>query len=242
MTFLISAAWALGLAVSPPYVEVDAAPGSVVGRTLAVRNTASHPVEVRVYLNDWWYTGEEHVFAPVGTIERSAAEWSSVGPTSFRLAADERREVQLEIRLPPDASGGFYSTVMFETVVGAEMRTGMRIASLVMIDTGDSGPVSLQVGSPLVVSSDHRAEVSVDIAHLGQTHTFAQLKGIIRRQDGPVVTRIASPETRFLPGQKRTIRLALDAPLESGVYSLDGVVVSDNTGPVALPSTLFTVE
>ncbi|MEZ4322927.1 MAG: hypothetical protein R3F61_36010 [Myxococcota bacterium] len=239
MVFLTSAAWALGLAVSPPYVVVDAAPGSVVGRTLSVRNTAPHPVEVRVYLEDWWYEGEQHVFAPIGTIERSAAEYSLVEPATFRLAADERREIQLEVQVPPDASGGQYATVFFESTAGGT--AAMRVASLVMIDAGGGRAPELEVSEPHVSVESGFATLSMHAEHTGDTHTFSRFKGVVRRKDGPVVARIATAEARFLPGQQRDLTERVDAQLAPGLYSIEGVLVSDNAKPVPVPSTLFTV-
>ncbi|MCB9678653.1 MAG: hypothetical protein H6737_26360 [Alphaproteobacteria bacterium] len=239
MIALISAAWALGLAVSPPYLVVDAAPGSAVGRTLAVRNTAPYPVEVRVYLEDWWYDEHGHVFAPVGTLERSAAVWSSIDPPTFRLAADERREIQLEAHIPPDASGGQYATVLFEASAGGS--TTMRIASLLLIDAGGVGAPAVEVGSPAVNVEDGRLWLSLDAQQRGETHSFLRFKGVVRRKDGPVVARVDSGEMRFLPGQGRTLRAELETALEPGIYTVDGVVVGDNTAPVPVASTLFTV-
>ena len=239
MTLFTSAAWALGLAVSPPYVVVEAAPGSVVGHTLSVRNTASHPVEVKVYVNDWWYEGEEHVFAPIGTVERSAGAFATVGPATFRLGADERREIQLEAQLPPDVSGGHYATVFFEASAGGT--AGMRVASLVMIDAGGVEAPTLTAAAPQVVFEGGRATVSLPVEQRGDTHTFARFKGIIRRKDGPVIARVATEEARFLPGQARNLSVPMETPLESGIYSLDGVLVSDNALPVPVSSTLFTV-
>jgi hypothetical protein len=222
-------------------VHVEAAPGSVVGRTLAVRNTTPHPIEVSVTLEDWWYRDEAHAFAPPGTIERSAAVWSEISPVRFRLAASERREVQLELRVPPDARGGAYAAVFFEARPPVPNAPSMRIGSLTMVEIGDVAAPSVVLGSPRVEIPDGQVHVRLPVDQEGATHTFSQFKGIIRREDGDVVTRIASKEARFLPGQDRELDVVVDQPLEPGIYTVDGVLVSNNTGPLPVPSTRFVV-
>ncbi len=242
MWHLISTtAWALGLSVTPPYVHVESAPGAVVGRTLAVRNTTSHPIEVTVTLEDWWYRDEEHAFAPPGTIERSAAAWSEISPATFRLAASERREVQLELRVPPDARGGAYAAVFFEARPPDPRAPAMRIGSLTLVEVGDSPPPSVTVGKPAIDIPDGRVHVRLPVDQEGTTHTFSQFKGIIRREDGHVVTRIASAERRFLPGQDRVVDVPVEHALEPGIYTVDGVLVSSNAAPRPVPSTRFVV-
>ena len=238
---LTSAAWALGISVTPPYVHVESAPGAVVGRTLAVRNTTAHPIEVSVTLEDWWYRDEAHAFAPPGTIERSAAAWSEISPATFRLAASERREVQLELRVPPDAEGGAYAAVFFEARPPDPNAPSMRIGSLTLVEIGNVPAPQVTLGTPRVEIPDGRVHVRLPVDQEGATHTFSQFKGIVRREDGDVIARVSSEQMRFLPGQDRVLDVVVEHTLTPGIYTVDGVVVSNNTGPKPVPSTRFVV-
>lgn len=230
---LLQSAWAFGLAISPPYFDLDVRSGAVTAERVTVTNTTAEPVEVRAYLTDLWYTPEGHAFPPVGTLDRSAAVFSSVEPEHFALGVGEKKPVELQIRVPAEARGGYYATLFFEAAVPGAARASMRMGSLVLVDTGGVASPIVTLGVPTVRSTPSGLVVGVP-AHLdGETHRFLTLKAVVRDvTSNRVVGRVESLPVRFLPGQDRMIEATLDRALDPATYQIDGVVLAPDLPPV----------
>lgn len=242
MYALMSLAWGFGIAVSPPTVDVDVRAGSVAATSFQVRNTTAGPVEVRAYMEDLWYDEDGHAFAPVGTLDRSAGVFGSLQPERFSLAVGERRPVELQLRVPEDAEGGYYAVVFFEARAGRSLGAAMRVGSLVLLDAGNvARPVVEADSAGLQVTplDDGQMLFELPVQLHGENHRFLTFKGVVRAVDGPregLVGRIESLPTRFLPGQPRQIGAVFPRELSPGTYQVDGVLIADDLPPLPVTS------
>jgi hypothetical protein len=236
---LASVAWGFGLSLSPFIVEADVRPGVAHGQSLSVTNTTAKPMAVQVYMEDYWYDGSGTVFAPAGTVERSASTFATVQPSTFSLQVGETRPVQLEMRVPSGAEGGYYCVVFFD-VAAADGAPGARMGAVVLLDAGGSMKPVLSTGTVEPLTVNDQLQLVVPVTLDGTLHRYVTVKGVLRGA-GPdnarVVQRVSSIRSAVLPGQTRAIGLSL-ANLASGTYRFDGVVVTDDLQPLPVSSHL----
>ena len=108
--------------LSSPKVELELAPGETYSGEISAENPADEEIKTRIYLEDWAYspggTGEKK-FMPMGSAPLSASRWITFSPAEDLIKPFGRTTVRYTITVPPDAKGGYYSVLFFETILGS---------------------------------------------------------------------------------------------------------------------------
>ncbi|MDD5019032.1 MAG: hypothetical protein PHH75_02005 [Candidatus Omnitrophica bacterium] len=109
-----------GIRIDSPRVRVTVKPGSYASGEIKVDNTGQQEIPVKVYLEDWAYSqadGSKN-FMPKGTASLSCANWVTFYPADFKLAPGASGVVHYTVNVPPDALGGHFAVMFFETEGG----------------------------------------------------------------------------------------------------------------------------
>lgn len=119
---VVTAAHAATIRISAPKIILELAPGETYSGEIVAENPTEEESKVKVYLEDWAYTpggtGEKK-FSPPGTLPNSASKWITFTPPDQLIPAFGRMTAHYTITVPQGASGGYYSVLFFETLIGA---------------------------------------------------------------------------------------------------------------------------
>lgn len=120
--FLVPDARAVSLRSDTPSVKLVLKPGERHSATIGIQNPTEDTAIVKVYAEDWSYTGSgtgEKEFFVAGTIPESASNWVTVNASETILPPFGKRDIVYSVVVPPGEKTGTYRTVLFfETVVG----------------------------------------------------------------------------------------------------------------------------
>ncbi len=182
--------------------------------SLSLVNREQEKVQVDVGLAQISYDKNGNMWVDEDNIEsgRSCASWLTIEPKSFELPPNGRKNIRISLKIPEDASGGYYSCV----VLNSKM-------------TSDDGPAALPspIHCPIVLSVPPELEyageiVEVKIEH--PTETAAQIKAEFRNT-GNVHTILSGGvnlERWVEPGEVPGLIITDSARYESvGMFSID---------------------
>ncbi len=176
-------------------IRVSVAPGGSDYGEIIVENYSEEERRMKLYLEDWYYIpggdGAKE-FLPAGTLSRSCASWISFSPAEFTIPPFGKQRVSYSIKAPQDAeSGGYYSALFFETIIGdmsrneiSEGQSGLnlavRVASLFYVEvsgnirrTAEFENLALKrdnPNSPLLIELELLNTGNVDITAGGTFH------------------------------------------------------------------------
>lgn len=199
------------------------APGSTITRTMTVHNTGDTPVDLRVYWQDFAYTppfdGRKE-FLPAGSTARSLNGWVTFSPQMFHMAPQGTQKISYAVKVPPEAKGGYYGILFFETSGGAPdekvgLRIVTRIGALFFIETtsrfkkGLVGAVEAQ-GPSLEGTFSNR----------GDTILIPQGTFYVLGADGMAAARGEVAPFYLPPGQTARFQAALPKALSAGTYTM----------------------
>jgi len=136
---------ALALTISPPKIELDANPGSIINQTIKLFNETE---EARIFypaVQDFTARGEtgEPGFVAKEKNPYSLADWIKIDIGPIALSPKERKEIQFTVQVPENAEpGGRYAGILFSTQPPEVMQGATPIAvagkvgSLVLLRVG----------------------------------------------------------------------------------------------------------
>jgi len=215
-------ALAFGFNVEPARVEVSVPAGARRGQTLRVRNRKSEaPIHLKVYVSDVIYLADgTHEFPPAGSTEWSCAKWIQVVPSELEIPPEAARDVRVSVAAPPDAAGGHYAIVFFETGpsfegegIGVNFRVGALVEAVV--------PKTERYEARLLkLAFDPATGIQAEVFNDG--NLLIRPKGKIKVYDigGRKVRELEFNASRLgiLPKALRAISTKLVEPLSRGTY------------------------
>src|SRR5262245_22860789 len=108
---------AQSLGLTPAEIRATFKPQQVLQFDVAVSNDGHTPVPMRGTVMDLWFDPRtnEKVFAPPGTLPRSASNWITFVPSTFIVPPHGTAKVKLVITPPADVDGGSYAVLFVES-------------------------------------------------------------------------------------------------------------------------------
>ena len=217
-------AWAFGFSVEPTRAELSVPAGKRRGQTLTVRNAKpDEAIHLKIYARDVLYMPEGKIeFPPAGSTDWSCASWIQIAPAELDVPAGASRDVRISVTAPPDATGGRYAMVFFETGASyAAEGIGVNFRVGALIETVIRGTEERQAQlKELVVTSPADVEVSlfndgnILVRPTGQIKVFdAGGKKIAQTLFNPTMLGV-------FPQTLRKITTKLEPPLSPGPYRL----------------------
>ena len=120
-TFFSGTAMAATLRINAPKILLELTPGETYSGEIVAENPTEEAIKMKAYLEDWVYstggTGEKE-FIPAGTTPLSCSKWITFSPAEEEMKPFGRVITRYNITVPPDAKGGYYSVLFFETIIG----------------------------------------------------------------------------------------------------------------------------
>ncbi|MFA5145642.1 MAG: hypothetical protein WC723_06560 [Candidatus Omnitrophota bacterium] len=216
-------------------IRFSIAPGKAEYGEIIVENQSSEPRSMRVYLSDWDYlppADGTKEFLPVGSIPLSSAAWISFSPAEFTLSPFSKQKVDYSVKVPANASGGYYAALFFESIFTKAqpakegMQVGMnlviRIATLFYVDVEGTVKRTASVdnllfkkdagNAPYSIGLDFRNTGNVDISAGGTFH--------IMDDKGMVISRGEFNDIHTFPASGAKLAAALKDSLPKGEYDL----------------------
>ena len=212
--------------ISPLRVEHEGNPGDNITDIFYVRNSASEPIRLKVYSENWRLQ-EDGVPVFIGSqpVPYACREWIKANPQDFRLMPNEVKSVRYTIAIPPDAlPAGYHASVSFESVpdlspekkVSRMIITG-KIAAAVYVKVGKVEPVAQVLD--LKFSKDNSVSCAVlVIKNPGKTHFRTQGGVEIYDASGRKKFQAEIPNEVVLPESQREVKCPFQGMLPPGAY------------------------
>jgi hypothetical protein len=181
---------------------------------------------------DLWFDPHtnEKVFAPPGTLPRSASNWITFVPATFVVPAHGTAKVKLVVTPPPDADGGSYAVLFVESKPELARAASdgqrpifanLRLGALVLLSAAATERFGLAVNAVSLTppGEDRKLEMTIELTNTSNTHIFPQARLAVLDATRKVIARAEGDAKRFFPGQQDTIRLTWAGTLAPGDYT-----------------------
>jgi hypothetical protein len=223
-------------------IRLSIPPGKSNYGEITVENPSNEYMKIRVYLEDWYYTPEadgSKKFVSANTTDFSCASWIDFSPSEFNLPPFGKQRVGYSIKVPADAKGGYYTALLFETVIGepklkeAEMGAGiafaLRTASLFYIEVEGTVKSTFSLENLLVRTKPQEKilEISLDFKNTGNVDITAGGLYHIIDKDGLVYARGEFNDVYTFPQDSAKFTAVWKGTIPQGKYNL---VLSINIG------------
>ena len=217
------AAWAFGFRVDPSRVEVSLDRGTRRGKTLTVHNDREESLHIKTYLADVLFLPDgTNNFPPAGSTEWSCASWVQVVPSELEIPAKTSQNIRVSVIAPPDAQGGHYAMLFFETVAPpAKQGIGINFRIGAFVETTISGTEEyamklsdMAVTPPATLTIKLFNEGNVLVRPEGKLKILTEAGEKLREQD------FNPNHVGVLPKTLRSFVISLKEPLQAGRYLL----------------------
>ena len=221
-------AWSFGFSVQPARVAVSVPAGKRRGKTLTVKNARpSEAVHLTIYVRDVRYaTDGSNEFVDPGTTPWSCAGWVQVSPSELDIPANATRDVRVSVTAPPDATGGHYAVVFFETSpsydeggIGVNFRIGAVVEAVVP---------GTQRHDMRITNAAFQPPDTVAVTLFNEGNLLIRPKGALKIFDaaGRKVHQqhFNRPAVGVLPKTERQLIQKIEAPLAPGRYRVSAEV------------------
>lgn len=232
----------LSFKVDPSKVRLIISPDGSQAGTIKVYSQSTDKIKIKVYLEDWVYTkiqdGTKDFF-PAKSTSLSCSDWLTFSPSEFVLLPFGTETINYIARVPPDAKGGHYSVMFFETSLlredagrvgeilpAEELRAGtflnIRIGTLFYAEA--KGTVKREGElSNLSVTKDLKINyllISSDFKNAGNTDITAGGTFHIIDREGMVLARGEFKNVYTFPGDTAKLTATWKETLAKGKYDL----------------------
>ncbi len=219
------------IGLAPGMVVQEFKPGQPFEIECFVSNGTESPMQMRGYVNDWWYNEKnEKVFGPPTNAPQSAANWIEIVPRDFTVRAKETFRFKIIVTPPSNASGGHYAAVFVEskpeltqaaTTEHKAVFTNVRLGSLILLNAANTAVYNMTVKDPVITPPTQSQKLKVDVVveNNSNTHIFPSAQLMVMNEKNELVAKAQGEVKRFLPRQKDHLSVTWDGLLPAGNYS-----------------------
>ena len=217
-----AAAWGFGFSVEPARAQLSVPAGKRRGQTLTVRNAKpDEAIHLTISVRDIVHLPDgTHDYPPAGSTEWSCANWMQVVPSEIEVPANSARDVRVSVTAPPDATGGHYAVVFFESgpsYAEEGISVNFRVGAIVEAVIRGTERVAASLKDVAFVEP---SAIRVDLFNEG--NVLIRPKGFIRvlGADGQKVRQLPfnSSLVGVLPRTLRSLSTPIEEPLPPGSY------------------------
>ena len=242
---------AFSINVSPPSLRISAPPGETKSGTITVENKSDGPMDIRVYTEDWVYAPDgSKQFLQAGTTPLSCAKWITTHPQKLHIEANSKAGVQYVISVPPDALGGHYAVIFFESVVSegeaskgnVMLRFSGRIGTIVYLEAEGFVKRTGSITSFTCGRPDQNSPLAINITLKNEGNTYIIAQGVINiiDKDGNIFGKKELGPINTLPGDTRNYKTEWLGDLEEGTYDVIATLDAGVDSPI-VAETVLTV-
>lgn len=243
--------WAFAIAVDPARINLEAAPGGKITGEIKISNNATDQKQgFLAYCEDFVFNKEgSKEVRPIGSTLRSAANWVTLAPTEFEVNPNGSKKIKFTINVPPDARGGYYCLVFFETALpktqasftGAALK-GRIGATLSLTVKGTADPKGV-ITKITTTRPDEDKPLYTTISFENQGNVVLWGKGVLQISDasGTVYSKTDFENFNTLPGDVMERTFDWSGKLDAGKYSAS-VTIDYGTPNPTFSETSFEVK
>ena len=237
--FVVSSSDAATIRINSPKIELTMEPGESYSGEIVVENPTEENLNLKIYLEDWAYlpggTGEKS-FAPVASTQLSAGKWITFNPASDLLKPYGRATVRYTVNVPQGVSGGHYSVLFFETLLGTQkdeegvnVLVSGRIGALFYIETKGNSNRSGEIKEAIIIPSEGNKplELKTIFSNTGNIDITVAGNFLIMDKDGKVKGRGDLNKIYTFPGSTESNVTQWVGRLVPGDYQM---IVTYNLG------------
>jgi hypothetical protein len=220
-----------GLGISPASVEAMVKRGTTYTQTFSLTNNTSERLRLKCSVIDYWYDeNNKRLTGRPGTLPRSASLWVQFSPSEVVVEPHSSVNVNAIISVPQAANGGHYTMPVFEAVpVRNEAQSsttsttsiGIRFRGLMMLATEDANEYSVEImgGKVQPPTGAMPLELGLDVRNRSTVHARVHGAFAILDGKGGLAGRGKIDDSRFLPGQRNTLKIPWAGELPAGGYT-----------------------
>ena len=218
--------------ISAPRVELALSPGETYSGEIVTENPTDEETKVKIYLEDWIYTpggtGEKK-FTPASTTPLSASSWITFSPAEDVIKPFGRTTVRYTVVVPPNAKGGHYAVLFFETLLGTvteeegvNVLVAGRVGALFFIETKNvterSGKIeAVDITPP---AGNKPMEILTRFRNTGNVDISVGGKYLVMDPEGKVQARGDLNKIYTFPGAMESGNTQVVGRLAKGAYQL----------------------
>lgn len=217
----------IGLDVLPSLLELQAAPGEAVARSVTLTNPGDDALDVSAEAADWTMSDSGGIrFDAAGTNPRGCATWIRVTPSALRVPPKGQATVSVRIDAPLDLDGTRWAVVFF------------RLPNAPGFHEGRPADLVARVGLTVYVTGKGTERESLELSEIagtgapdillraafensGNTAVRVKMTWQVRDASGTVV-RTDAATVVCLPGSRREAVDRIPA-LPAGTYKVSGM-------------------
>ncbi|MDD5680351.1 MAG: hypothetical protein PHI59_03825 [Candidatus Omnitrophica bacterium] len=242
---------AFSINVSPPSLRLSVLPGETNSGTITVDNKSDTPMDIRVYTEDWIYMADgSKKFVPAGTTPLSCAKWIATHPQKLHIEANSRMGVQYTVSMPPDAEGGYYAVIFFESIVNegeaargnVMLRFAGRIGTIVYLEAEGRVKKVGSITSFTCGRPDQNSPLAINLTMKNEGNTYIIAEGVanIIDKDGNIFGRKELGPINTFPGDTRDYKAEWMGDLKEGTYDVIATIDAGVDIPL-VAETVLTV-
>lgn len=248
-----------GLEISPPLLDLKADPGQTLQTQIRIRNVTKETLVVKAQYEDFVASGEDGqpkiLLNPDEKSPYSIKDWLSA-PASTTLAPEERKTMDVTIKVPKDAGpGGHYGVVRFTGTPPELADTGVSLSAsvgtLVLVNVSGNVTQSAKIAE-LFTSQNGKKRNLFEYGPVGITTRVQNTGNIHFQPKGTVqvtnmfgknvyVGQLNSDNRNVLPGSIRKFEQTMDKKMLFGRYTVRADVVYGSDNQITSQSISFWV-
>lgn len=222
------------LGISPISVDATVKRGATYDKTFTISNGTGTRLHFRLSVGDYWRDdNNKRMDGRPGTLPRSASLWVQFSPPELVVEAGASATVKAIISVPVTASGGYYTSPIFEaeaadraseavqkpgTVTASVM---IRVNGLIMLTTEDNAEYHIEVLGGQITPPTPSSELQLSLDLRNRSTAHVRLHGVLAIFDfaGKLAGRGKIEEQRYMPGQRNMLSAPWAGELAPGRYT-----------------------
>lgn len=242
-----------GISVTPPRNYFTLNPGEKEKKIIQVSNLSSTDnLEFAISFNDWVYdeNGSNKV-VEANTLENSCSSWINVFPSNvFSLAPNEKKEIEIEMTVPDTINDTpVHTTMMYITQTnttngrnsaGEKIKFSLRSGVKIYQRRNIQQDLNIEFIDYKYIKEENK--LVIDIDNLGNIWADGIIMNELVNQDTGKVTELKDVVFYSLPGDKRTLVIALPKDLPVGKYIATSTVDLGDANDSKVAELIFDYE
>jgi hypothetical protein len=226
----IQEAGAFQFNVDPPKLSLSIKPGEKKSGYIHITNTSKKDIiHIKAYSLDVIYLPDgSNDFVPLSSTPWSLKDWLKINPNEFYILPNQEQIVRFQVKLPPEAKGGFYGVIFFEMnspqPVKKEQATitiGVRIGTIVLVEAAGTAEYAAKINALDVVKKENSYEIGCTIQNSGNIliRPFGKAQ-ILNADNNKVAAEISVNPNKegIFPQTSRKLTTDCKEPLGEGRY------------------------
>ena len=231
-----------GVAVSPAHIHLSVAPGESKSTKVTINNDTDRPYDFSINLQDFnMDLNGKSEFVPRGTGSNGLSRYMSVTPSFVELAAGEKKDVTVTIRIPKDdpaANRANWAIIMIEQAVergkldqggaGNQMSFGIYPSFAFGVYIYQNPPNAtinaVEIMDFKIVSRPDKNFIQLDVENRGDGISSCQTRVELVNTKTGESTKLPLKNFTIVPGLRREFKFIVPPDLPEAVYNAIGVV------------------